>query len=32
MTNLGNKLIEVKERLKNMGKDKNFTDFMNEKI
>lgn len=30
MTNLGNKTIEVKQRLKDIGKDKNFTDFMNE--
>lgn len=27
---LGNQLIEVKERLKDIGKDKNFSDFMNE--
>lgn len=30
MTSLGNKMIEVKERLKDIGKDKNFTDFMDE--
>jgi len=30
VTNLGNKLIEAKERLKEMGKEKNFPDFMTE--
>ena len=30
ITNLGNKLIEAKERLTGMGKDENFSDFMNE--
>jgi len=30
VTNLGNKLLEAKERLKNMGKGKNFPDFMTE--
>ena len=30
ITNLGKNLIEVKERLKDIGKDKNFTDFMNQ--
>ena len=28
VTNLGKKLIEVKEKLKDMGKDKNFSEFM----
>jgi len=31
VTNLGKILIEAKEKLKDMGKEKNFPDFMSEK-
>ena len=29
ITNIGKNLLDVKEKLKDMGKDKNFIDFIN---